>query len=75
MTVDSSEGVQIGVVRSTFGVLGTWTTVHHHRHDPIGENGHQNVFSGDTHTDVIGPFWMRKVPFAGHPSDGPEEAE
>ncbi|KAH9949791.1 hypothetical protein B0H21DRAFT_725996 [Amylocystis lapponica] len=32
----SSEGVQVAGVRSTFGVLGTWTTVHHDRHDPVG---------------------------------------
>jgi len=32
----SSEGVQVGGVRSSFGVLGSWTTVHHDRHDPVG---------------------------------------
>ncbi|KAL0961503.1 hypothetical protein HGRIS_006444 [Hohenbuehelia grisea] len=32
----SSEGVQIGGVRSQFGVLGTWTTVFHDNDDPIG---------------------------------------
>lgn len=32
----SSEGVQVGGVRSSFGVLGAWTTVHHDRHDPVG---------------------------------------
>ena len=32
----SSEGVQVGNVRSKFGVLGAWTTVLHDRHDPVG---------------------------------------
>ena len=32
----SSEGVQIGGVRSSYGVLGSWTTVHHEIHDPVG---------------------------------------
>ncbi|TBU59055.1 hypothetical protein BD310DRAFT_850189 [Dichomitus squalens] len=32
----SSEGVQVGNVRSKFGVLGSWTTVLHDRHDPVG---------------------------------------
>ncbi|KAJ8483358.1 hypothetical protein ONZ51_g4756 [Trametes cubensis] len=32
----SSEGVQIGNVRSKYGVLGSWTTVLHDRHDPVG---------------------------------------
>lgn len=32
----SSEGVQIGPVQSTYGVLGTWTTVFHDTGDPVG---------------------------------------
>ncbi|PIL22716.1 hypothetical protein GSI_15409 [Ganoderma sinense ZZ0214-1] len=32
----SSEGIQVGNVRSRFGVLGSWTTVAHDRHDPVG---------------------------------------
>lgn len=32
----SSEGVQVGGVRSSFGILGAWTTVHHDRLDPVG---------------------------------------
>ncbi|EIW59282.1 uncharacterized protein TRAVEDRAFT_121446 [Trametes versicolor FP-101664 SS1] len=32
----SSEGVQVGNVRSKFGILGSWTTVLHDRHDPVG---------------------------------------
>jgi len=32
----SSEGVQIGGVRSSFGVIGVWTTVQHEAHDPVG---------------------------------------
>ena len=35
----SSEGVQIGGVRSVYGVLGSWTTVHHEVHDPVGVYG------------------------------------
>ena len=31
-----SEGVQVGPVQSTFGVLGTWTTVFHDEGDPVG---------------------------------------
>ncbi|KAI0314151.1 hypothetical protein OF83DRAFT_1064296, partial [Amylostereum chailletii] len=30
------EGVQVGSVRSPFGVVGAWTTVFHHEHDPAG---------------------------------------
>ena len=33
----SSEGIQIGSVRSFYGVLGAWTTVQHDRGDPVGE--------------------------------------
>ncbi len=32
----SSEGIQIGNVRSIYGVLGAWTTVQHDRGDPVG---------------------------------------
>ncbi|KAI0372338.1 hypothetical protein BV20DRAFT_964483 [Pilatotrama ljubarskyi] len=32
----SSEGVQVGSVRSKYGILGSWTTVLHDRHDPVG---------------------------------------
>ncbi|KAI0667709.1 hypothetical protein C8Q78DRAFT_1052179 [Trametes maxima] len=32
----SSEGVQVGNIRSKFGILGSWTTVLHDRHDPVG---------------------------------------
>ncbi|KAH8091065.1 hypothetical protein BXZ70DRAFT_954171 [Cristinia sonorae] len=32
----SSEGIQVGGVRSPFGVLGVWTTVSHDLHDPVG---------------------------------------
>ncbi|KAF9066455.1 hypothetical protein BDP27DRAFT_1227533 [Rhodocollybia butyracea] len=33
----SSEGIQIGGVRSAYGVLGSWTTVFHDDDDPVGE--------------------------------------
>ncbi|KAF8651974.1 hypothetical protein AX16_004617 [Volvariella volvacea WC 439] len=32
----SSEGVQIGGIRSQYGVLGAWTTIFHDRDDPVG---------------------------------------
>ncbi|KAI0783154.1 hypothetical protein C8Q75DRAFT_785132 [Abortiporus biennis] len=32
----SSEGVQLGSIRSTYGILGVWTTTDHDRHDPVG---------------------------------------
>ncbi|KZT40780.1 hypothetical protein SISSUDRAFT_982912, partial [Sistotremastrum suecicum HHB10207 ss-3] len=32
----SSEGVQIGGIRSCYGVLGSWTTVFHDDDDPVG---------------------------------------
>lgn len=32
----SSEGVQVGSVRSPFGILGVWTTVSHDFGDPVG---------------------------------------
>ncbi|KAH9924355.1 uncharacterized protein BXZ73DRAFT_91336 [Epithele typhae] len=32
----SSEGIQVGNVRSKFGILGAWTTVLHDSEDPVG---------------------------------------
>ncbi|KAK7054423.1 hypothetical protein VNI00_003621 [Paramarasmius palmivorus] len=32
----SGEGVQVGGLRSAFGVLGAWTTIFHDRDDPVG---------------------------------------
>ena len=32
------EGVQVGGVRSYFGVLGSWTTIFHEQHDPVGKS-------------------------------------
>ncbi|KAA1474744.1 hypothetical protein DENSPDRAFT_866612 [Dentipellis sp. KUC8613] len=32
----SGEGVQVGGVRSPFGVIGCWTTIFHDQHDPVG---------------------------------------
>ncbi|TCD68516.1 hypothetical protein EIP91_010572 [Steccherinum ochraceum] len=48
----SSEGVQVGGVRSSYGVLGTWTTVLHDIHDPVGKC---------PPALVIRPFLMRKI--------------
>ena len=33
----SSMGVQIGGLRSSYGVLGSWTTVFHEDNDPVGQ--------------------------------------
>ncbi|KAI9460482.1 hypothetical protein BJY52DRAFT_1148041 [Lactarius psammicola] len=35
-SVWSCDGVQVGGVRSSYGVLGSWTTVFHDHHDPVG---------------------------------------
>ncbi|KAK0221470.1 hypothetical protein IW262DRAFT_1459675 [Armillaria fumosa] len=32
----SSEGIQVGGLRSLYGVLGTWTTTFHNTNDPVG---------------------------------------
>ncbi|KAI0043955.1 hypothetical protein FA95DRAFT_331717 [Auriscalpium vulgare] len=32
----SCDGIQVGGVRSRFGILGAWTTVFHDQHDPMG---------------------------------------
>ncbi|ESK86935.1 f-box domain-containing protein [Moniliophthora roreri MCA 2997] len=32
----SGEGIQVGGVRSAYGVLGAWTTIFHDRDDPVG---------------------------------------
>ncbi|KAJ4477280.1 hypothetical protein J3R30DRAFT_3657755 [Lentinula aciculospora] len=32
----SSEGVQVGGIRSSYGVLGSWTTIFHDEGDPVG---------------------------------------
>ncbi|KJA14492.1 hypothetical protein HYPSUDRAFT_49120 [Hypholoma sublateritium FD-334 SS-4] len=35
-TIWSSSGIQVGGLRSSFGVLGSWTTIFHEDDDPIG---------------------------------------
>ncbi|KAI0685294.1 hypothetical protein BC835DRAFT_1384848 [Cytidiella melzeri] len=42
----SSEGIQVGGVRSTFGVLGIWSTVQHERSDPVGPYWLRKVLDG-----------------------------
>lgn len=37
MVALSSSGVQVGAVRSPFGVVGGWTTVHHAPLSPVGK--------------------------------------
>ncbi|KAJ3714166.1 hypothetical protein C8R42DRAFT_726657 [Lentinula raphanica] len=32
----SSEGIQVGGIRSSYGVLGSWTTIFHDEDDPVG---------------------------------------
>lgn len=32
----SLEGIQIGGLRSEYGVLGSWTTIYHDEDDPVG---------------------------------------
>lgn len=41
--VFSSEGVQVGGVRSLYGVLGVWTSVEHDINDPVGEYNFQYI--------------------------------
>jgi hypothetical protein len=33
----SSEGVQLGSVHGPWGIMGTWSTIHHTEQDPIGK--------------------------------------
>ena len=33
----SCEGVQVGGLGSSFGILGSWTTTYHDEDDPVGE--------------------------------------
>ncbi|VDB87378.1 unnamed protein product [Peniophora sp. CBMAI 1063] len=44
----SCEGVQVGSIRSPYGVLGNWTTVTHDMHDPIGPFWVHKVFEPKT---------------------------
>ena len=37
----SSEGIQVGSVRSAYGVLGSWTTTLHEQGDPVGGRFYQ----------------------------------
>ena len=34
------EGVQVGGLGSSFGILGSWTTIFHDIDDPVGEESH-----------------------------------
>ena len=38
------EGVQVGGLGSSFGILGSWTTIFHDIDDPVGEESHLLVF-------------------------------
>ena len=65
------EGVQVGGLGSSFGVLGSWTTIFHDIDDPVGKQLHHYRFFKmcyhlSTNSDwqvsslKIGPFWLRK---------------
>lgn len=56
----SSEGVQVGGVRSSYGCLGTWTTVLHDIHDPVGKYPPTLVIC-ERASRHAGPFLMRKI--------------
>ena len=45
------EGVQVGGLGSSFGILGSWTTIFHDIDDPVGEESHLLVLSTTTPTD------------------------
>ena len=57
----SSEGVQVGSVRSKFGVLGSWTTVLHDRHDPVGKFLFPLASICRCLISKAGPFWLWKT--------------
>ncbi|KAG6816407.1 hypothetical protein H0H87_006211 [Tephrocybe sp. NHM501043] len=54
-----SLGIQVGGLRSPYGVLGAWGTDFHEPDDPVGEP----VFSmpkASASLYILGPFWMRR---------------
>ncbi len=58
----SSEGVQVGGLRSAFGVLGSWTTIFHDADDPVGKwRIFIEVLNERELMGFIGPFWMHKL--------------
>lgn len=57
----SSQGVQVGGLQSSFGVLGAWTTIFHDDDDPVGALPHLNFNSWRIDIPlVLGPFWLRR---------------
>jgi hypothetical protein len=57
----SSNGIQLGGVRSASGVIGTWTGASHDE----GALPRVLIISAEAHCpaeDPAGPFWMWKVP-------------
>lgn len=58
----SSVGIQVGGVGSSYGVLGSWTTVFHEDEDPVGKR-HVVFFPAEGLKSRVteGPFWMHKV--------------
>lgn len=62
LKIISSEGVQVGGLRSTFGVLGSWTTIFHDADDPVGKLVNLMAVLGDENSWYLsGPFWMHKL--------------
>jgi hypothetical protein len=59
------EGIQVGGLGSSFGILGSWTTIFHDIDDPVGKELHIGSLEmcylpTDKSPLKIGPFWLRK---------------
>ncbi|KAF9013076.1 hypothetical protein BDQ17DRAFT_1342684 [Cyathus striatus] len=48
-----SEGVQVGGIRSAYGVLGAWTTIFHDRDDPVGPFWLRKLHNEDNLEDIL----------------------
>lgn len=49
----SSDGIQVGSVRSAYGVLGAWTTTAHDIGDPVGKSNFGPAVCSRPHTPII----------------------
>jgi hypothetical protein len=58
--LSSCDGIQVGGVRSSYGVLGSWTTIFHERLDPVGMLAVPQSVCFELNA-IIGPLWMHKV--------------
>ena len=60
------EGIQVGGLGSSFGILGSWTTIFHDIDDPVGKELHIGFLEmckylpTDKSPLKTGPFWLRK---------------